>query len=120
MSIPARRAHRAAAGDVPHSLPPATGPTAPLPPDEAPLAALSEAPFAETPLEEAAAVLARQLEEVPGILNQADTRLADLSTLGPPAAAELWEVAHALLGARYGATTVREFLERFNTRRSGR
>ena len=120
MSIPAPRTPGEAGTDVRPSLPPATGPTAPLPPDEASLAALSEAPFAETPLEEAAAVLARQLEEVPGIEDHAGTRLADLPTLGPPPAGDLWEVAHGLLGARYGATTVGEFLDRFHTRRSGR
>ena len=65
---------------------------------------------AETPITEAAALLAEQIRRVPGAQNHAALRLAELETRGPRAMRLVWNLAKPRLGARYGAMTVGDLL----------
>ena len=74
----------------------------------------------DTPVSEAAAMLAQSLRLVPGVENHLAMPLADLDRRGPRAMRVAWRMARERLQDRYGDLTVGELMARFADRGSAR
>ena len=104
-----RASAAASAGLATPAPAPATAPLGGHPPAAAPITA-------DTPVEEAAAILAAQLRAVPGIQRYNDLALAQLDERGPRSVRALWRLARDRVAQRYGTMTVGELLQRFEER----
>ncbi|CAN5598364.1 hypothetical protein BH20CHL6_BH20CHL6_11610 [soil metagenome] len=71
---------------------------------------------AETSVDEAGAILARQLRGVPGIERYLDVALDELDMRGPRPVRALWRVARPRLAQRYGSLTLGQLMERYADR----
>lgn len=104
----------AAAGTMPPMPPMPSG----SPGDESTTAMSPIGP--DTPVTEAAAMLAQTLRLVPGVENHLAVPLADLDRRGPRAMRAAWRMARERLESEYGAMTVGELMARFADRGSAR
>jgi hypothetical protein len=73
----------------------------------------------ETSLDEAAALLAADLDAVPGIERFGGVRLGELDRSGPRPLRLMWRLARPQLSDRYGDVTVGELLTRYRGRGGG-
>jgi hypothetical protein len=68
---------------------------------------------AETPLSEAASILANELRRVPDVDRHLDLVLNDVDSRGPRLLRSAWRLGRGRLAERYGNLTVGDFIDRF-------
>ncbi|CAN5662623.1 hypothetical protein BH23CHL7_BH23CHL7_14470 [soil metagenome] len=106
----------AGAAVVPAPTPMPPPPSMPELPPLPPIGAAGAGPAAinrDTPISEAAALLADELRRVPGVESYAGLHLAELGQRGPRPVRAAWRTARDRLGPDYGQLTVGELLARF-------
>ena len=67
----------------------------------------------ETTLDQAAAALADELMQIPGIQRFGDMRLRDLDATGPRPLRTMWRIARDQLDQRYGDLTIGQVIDRY-------
>src|SRR5688572_5203773 len=91
-----------------------TTPVAPLRPNGGQSARLPGPIGADTPLPEAARILAEQMRLIPGVERYSDVALTELDHRGSRSVRAAWAMARDRMATDYGQLTVGELLSRFN------
>lgn len=92
----------------------ATGPVAPVPTNGGQSRRPVSPIGADTPLPEAATILAEQMRRIPGVERYADIALNELDQRGSRSVRAAWAMARDRMATDYGQLTVGELLSRFN------
>jgi flotillin len=108
-SMSAATAATAAVGAPLPPVPPLSMPPTPHASGHGRLASLT----ADTPISEAASILAEELRRVPGVEDHLDLRLRQLESRGPAPLRDLWQTAKDRLGSELGGMSLGEVIARY-------